>query len=87
MEEYKVLVNETIKEIDMKMPIHNGTVSEYQKRLEVFSNLLERTDQILSDLANKFIKNKGCTLEEIDKIKEINKEVLNSIIILFKSNK
>ena len=87
MEKYRILAEQATAGRKERMPRHNGTVSQYQKRFEVFSELIQEAANILEDLGNKFIKEHECTLEEINSINEINKSIIESYIAHFKSNK
>lgn len=87
MDEYRVLAEKAIEGKKESMPRHNGSVSQYQKRYEVFMIVFKEADEILRNLGNDFIKNQQCTLEQMEEIRNINKEILQSFISHFNSNR
>lgn len=87
MDEYRVLAEKAIAGKKESMPTHNGSVAQYQKRYEVFMNVIKEADVILKDLGNSYIKNHQCTLEQIETMRNINKELVQSFISHFNSNR
>jgi hypothetical protein len=87
MNKYREIAERAIQGKKELMPPHDGSVSQYQKRFEVFARTLQEVDQILKEIGNRYIKENNSTLEEVAQIQEINKELIGSIIIHFKSNK
>ena len=87
MEDYRTLAEKKFEGRKEQMPKHNGTVSQYQKRFEVFAQLIQEANTTLRELSNKFIVENNCSFEEIEEIREINKQIIESIISHFRSNK
>jgi hypothetical protein len=87
MDKYRELAEKATAGKKEMMPRHNGTVSQYQKRFEIFSELIQEASKILQDLGNQFIQEHDCNLEEIENINAINKSIIESYIAHFKSNK
>ncbi len=87
MDDYKIIAEKAVEGKKEKMPKHNGSVAQYQKRYEVFIELISEADTILKEVGNNYIKERQSTLEEIDMIREINKKIIESYITHFNSNK
>ncbi|MDQ6528408.1 hypothetical protein [Flavobacterium sp. LHD-85] len=87
MEDYREIANKAVENKKDLMPVHNGTVSQYKTRLIIFRDVLEEADIVLKDLGNKYIKENNCNLEQIEQIREINKEIITSFIEYFNANK
>lgn len=87
MDDYKKIAEKAVEGKKEKMPKHNGSVAQYQKRYEVFVKLITEADSILKEVGNTYIKEKKPTLEEIEMIRDINKKIIESYITYFNSNK
>ena len=87
MEDYKFLAEKILEGKKESMPSHNGSVSQYQKRYESFMKVLQESDTALKGLGNKFITERNCDMDEIETIRQINKELIQSIISYFNSNR
>lgn len=87
MEEYKKIAFKAVENKKDLMPVHDGTINQYKSRLIIFRDVLEETDIILKDLGNKYIKEHDCTLDQIEEIRQINKEIITSFIENFNTNK
>lgn len=87
MEDYKEIAEKAVAGKKEKMPKHNGSVAQYQKRYETFVELLKEADSLLKEVGNDYIKKKQPTLEEIEIIRDINKKIIESYITHFNSNK
>jgi len=87
MEQYRKIAEKAVVNKKELMPIHNGTIDEFKSRLLIFREVLEEVDIILKDLGNKYVEENNCNPEQIEKIREINKEIIISFIEYFSSNK
>jgi hypothetical protein len=87
MEQYRKIAEKAVGNKKELMPIHNGIINEFKSRLLIFREVLEEVDIILKDLGNKYVEENNCNPEQIEKIREINKEIIISFIEYFSSNK